>query len=128
MLHKGVCDKEFIWNPSNYECKCNKSYDIEEYLDYCNYKCRKKLVNKLVKEYIENIEETRLIEILAENEHECSSSTVYFVLFSIIITTNVGIGIYFLYYKYTSRNPEKFFKYHYTRTNVSRHDYTPTVY
>ena len=47
LIDKGVCDKGFIWNPSNCECECDKSCDVREYLDYENYKCRKKLVDKL---------------------------------------------------------------------------------
>ena len=49
-----------------------------------------------------------------ENKHECSSCTVYIVLFSIIFTINIGITIYFVYYKYMSRNEK----------NASRYDYT----
>ena len=45
---KGICDKGFIWNPSNCECECDKSCDIGEYLDYENCKYRKKLVDKLI--------------------------------------------------------------------------------
>ena len=30
---KGVCNKRFIWNPSNCECECDKLYDVREYLD-----------------------------------------------------------------------------------------------
>ena len=45
-----MCDKEFIWNPSNCECECDKSCDIGEYLDYKNCKCRKKIIDKLVEE------------------------------------------------------------------------------
>ena len=41
-LIKGVCDKEIIWNPSNYECEYDKSCDIGEYLDYSNCRCRKR--------------------------------------------------------------------------------------
>ena len=62
LIDKGVCDKGFIWNPSNSECECDKSRDIGEYLDYSNSKCRKKLVDKLVEECIEDIKETRLGE------------------------------------------------------------------
>ena len=40
--HKGVRHKDFIWNPSNCECECNKACDFSEYLDYKNYKCKKK--------------------------------------------------------------------------------------
>ena len=90
----------FIWNPGNCECKCDKSCDIGEYLDYENCKCRKKLVDKLVEECTETNNEVKLTKItLAENEnkHKCSSCTLYIVLFSIIFTINVGIGTYFVY-------------------------------
>ena len=49
---------------------------IGEYLDYSNCKCRKKLVDALIEECIENIEETKLVEkILDKNENKdgCSS-------------------------------------------------------
>ena len=45
------CDDEFIWNPSICKCEC----DAEEYLDYTNYKCRKRLIYKLVEESSEDI-------------------------------------------------------------------------
>ena len=48
LIDKGVCDKEFIWNPTNCECECDKVCDIGEYWDYKNCKCRKKIVDKLV--------------------------------------------------------------------------------
>ena len=31
-----MCDKGVFWNPSKYECECDKSCDIGEYLDYEN--------------------------------------------------------------------------------------------
>ena len=43
LIDKGVCDKGFIWNPSNCKYKCDKSSDICEYLDYENCKCKKKV-------------------------------------------------------------------------------------
>ena len=51
MIDKGSYDKGFIWNPSNCECKCDKSCDIGEYFDYRNCKCRKRLIHKLVEEF-----------------------------------------------------------------------------
>ena len=48
-------------NPSNCECKCDKSYNFGEYLHYENCKCGKRLVDKLIGECNENIEETSLI-------------------------------------------------------------------
>ena len=38
-IDKGICDKGFIWNPSNCECDCDKSSDVGEYLDYKSCKC-----------------------------------------------------------------------------------------
>ena len=32
----------------NCKCKCDKSCDIGEYLDYKNCKCRKKIIDKLI--------------------------------------------------------------------------------
>ena len=47
LIDKGRCDEEFIWNPGNFECKCDKSCDVGEYLDYENCKCRKnQLINQ----------------------------------------------------------------------------------
>ena len=103
MIDKGACDKEFIWNPSNCECECDKSCDIGEYLDYENCKCIKKLVDKLVEECAENVKEVKLAKItLVENENKqkCHSCTLHIVLFSIMFMINVGICTYFVYYKY----------------------------
>ena len=76
-----MCDKGFIWNPSNCECECDKSCDIGEYLDYKNCKCRKRLIDKLVDKRTETIEEVKpAIITLSENEN-ISSCTVYTVLF-----------------------------------------------
>ena len=105
MIDKGVCDKGFIWDPSNCECEYDKSCDIGEYLDYENCKCRKKVVDKLVEECTENVEEVKLTKINSaedENMHKnkCSSCIMYIVLISVIFTINVGIGTYFVYYTY----------------------------
>ena len=106
-----MCDKGFIWNPSNCECECDKSCDFGEYLDYENCKCRKRLVDKLIEECNENIDEE--VKILDKNEDKCSSCILYIVLFSIFFTINIGITTYFVYYKYMNRNKE----------NVSKYDY-----
>ena len=95
-IDKGVCDKGYDWNPSNCECYCDKSCDVGEYLDYENCKCRKKLVDKLVDEYDENIDEVKTV---SENKNKRNSCIFYIVLFSICFTINIGIGAYFVYYK-----------------------------
>ena len=56
-----MCDKGFIWNPSNCECECDKLCDVGEYLDYKNCRCRKRLIDKLVEEYSENIDGNKML-------------------------------------------------------------------
>ena len=63
----------------------------------------------MVEECTENVEEVKLAKITLagnENKYKCSSCTLYIVLFFIIFTINVGIGTYFVYYKYVNRNKE----------------------
>ena len=68
LIDKGVCNKGFIWNPSNCEWECDKACNVGEYLDYENCKCRKKLVYKLVDGCTETVEQVKLAKItLAEN-------------------------------------------------------------
>ena len=68
LIDKGVCNKGFIWNLSDFQCECDKSCDVGEYLDYENCKCRKKLVDKMIKrscaeECTENIDEVNIAEM-----------------------------------------------------------------
>ena len=70
------------------------------------------MVDKLIEECNENIEETSLVKITSIRcKH--NSCILYTVLFSIFFTINIGIGAYFVYYKYINRNKE----------NVSANDY-----
>ena len=72
-------------------------------------KCRKKLLDKLIEECTENNNEVKLAKITLaknENKHKCSSCILYTVLFLIVFTINIGIGTYFVYYKYLNLNKE----------------------
>ena len=107
LIDKGMCDKGFIWNPSNCECECHKLCDVGEYLDYENCNFRKRLVDKMIEECTENVEEAKITRITL---FECnsvkhkykyrSSCTIYVVLIAIVFTICIGIGSYFIYYKY----------------------------
>ena len=57
LIDKRMYDKWFIWSPSNWECECDKPCDVEDYLDYANCNCRKRLIDKLVEECSEHIDE-----------------------------------------------------------------------
>ena len=116
LINKSVCNRGYAWNPSNCECECNKSCDFSEFLDYKNCICKKRLLIELIDECTETIDEVKLTKItLAENEnnYKHNSYIFYIVLFSIYFIINVGIGPYFVYYKYVNSNKE----------NVSRYDY-----
>ena len=91
-----MCNKGFIWNPTNWECECNKSCDIGEYLDYSNCKCRKKLVDLVKKTLDKN-----------ENKDKCNSyivCKVLFWIFFIFFIISIKIDIYFVYCKYVNHN------------------------
>ena len=118
LIYKGICDKRFIWNPSNCEYERDKSWDVGKYLDYENCKCIKRYVDKLVEECTENLEEAKIAEItLAEEENEyknkCSSYALHVVLFSIILTINIGVGTHFINYTYMNRRKKTTPRYDY---------------
>ena len=69
------------------------SCNVGNYLDYENWKCRKKLVDKLVEECTKTVEEVKLAKItLAEegkNKYKCSFTHCTLCFFSTIFTINV---------------------------------------
>ena len=115
MTDKGICDKRFIWNPSNCEYECDKSCHVGEYLDYANCNCSKKLVDKLFEECTENIDEVKIAKMaLFERRNDCKfSCRIYVVLIAIVFTVSIGIGTYFIYYKYM----------HHDKKTASKYDY-----
>ena len=55
---------------------------------------------------------------LAEDENKCKSfCTIYVVLIVIIFTISIGIGTYFIYYKYINRDKKAASRYVYQGTN-----------
>ena len=64
--------------------ECDKPCDVRGYLGYENCKCRKQLVDKLVKECSENIDENEMISVtLNDYGSVCNSCAIYIVLFVI---------------------------------------------
>ena len=61
MTDTGRFNKEFIWNPNNCECECDKLCDVGDYLDYKSCKCRKKLVDILAGKCDGNIDGKKMI-------------------------------------------------------------------
>ena len=62
---------------------------------------KKKLADKLIDEYTETIEETKLVNVTEnENNYECGSCIVYIVLMIVVIVISTGITVYLVYYKW----------------------------
>ena len=60
------------------------------------FKCRKRLIDKLIDEYIETVEEE--VEIVSESKNKCNSWNVYIVLLLIFFTISVsGIVTWYVY-------------------------------
>ena len=99
LIEKGIRDKVFISNPSNCECECDKSCDVGEYLDYENWKCRKRLIDKPVEEYSENVDEKKLhLNKINDYEKICSSCSVHVVLLVIFFLLRIRVSSVFIYF------------------------------
>ena len=72
------------------------SCNISQYLDYSDCKCKRKLIDPLIEKFIENDDQTKIVNITVENEN--SSCKVYIVLMAVVFTIFTGITIYFVYY------------------------------
>ena len=107
LIDKGIYDKGFIWNPSNCKCEFDKSCDLEEYLDYENCMCRKRLFDKLVEERSENIKGNELIynKTLNDYGNVCNSCTIYIVLLIIFFIYLLSISCAFIsFYWYLKKD------------------------
>ena len=97
--------KRFIWNPSSCDCECDKLCNVGEYLDYKYFKCRKKIVDKLVEECSENIDGSEIIyngtlNAIALDDYGsvCNSCPIYILLFVIFLITSIIISNAFIYF------------------------------
>ena len=103
-----VCDKGYIWNPSNCACECDKLCDIGQYLDYKNCVCRTSLVDKVVEECINVTDgDTMYHETLSINPNDCPSRTSYVVLFIVFLSISVIVSSIFIYFHwYKNKRPD----------------------
>ena len=85
LVNKMVCDKGYIWNPSNYACEYDKSCGIGQYLDYKSCVCRNSLVDKLVDESTNIIDDDTIYNktLTVTSSNDCASCTPYIVLFTV---------------------------------------------
>ena len=92
----GSCDEGLIWNPNNCDCEFDKSYDVGEYLDYKNCKCRNKLVDKLVEECIENIDGNEMSYNKTLNEKY--ATLVEYIFYYLLLIISLSISSFLIYF------------------------------
>ena len=105
LIDKGICDKGFIWNPSNCERECDKPCGIGEYLDYQNCVYRNTLSDKLVEECTDVINGYKIynetLNVIPSDD--CASYTPDVALFVVFLTTSVIIVSVFVYFYWRSK-------------------------
>ena len=64
LIDKGVCDKGYIFNPSDCKCDCDKSCNTSQYLVYLDCKCKNKIIDLIVEKCTEyDDDKTKLVNI-----------------------------------------------------------------
>ena len=143
LIDKGLCDKGYIFNPSNCKCECDKSCNTSQYLDYLDCKCKNKIIDPIVEKCIQYDDDktklvnktitttdnkTQLIIItVTKNDNQTkivnktvkNSCKVYTVLTIVYIVISTVYTIYFVYYNwFLIKNRDSFTKYN-TRRETS---------
>ena len=100
LINKMVCDKGYIWNPSNCTCECDKSCGVGQYLDYKNCVCRNSLVDKLGEECTNVIDGDTIYNktLTVTSSNDCASCTSYIVLFTLFLSVSIIISGTFVYF------------------------------
>ena len=105
LIYKGICDKGFIWNPSNCEHECDKSCGIGKFLDDKNCVCRNTLIDKLLEECTDIIDGYKIynetLNVIPTDD--CASYTPDVALFVVFLTTSVIIVGVFVYFYWRSK-------------------------
>ena len=99
LINKLICDKGYIWNPSTCTCECDKYCGTEQYLDYDNWVCRKKLIDYLIEDC------TNIVNMeIKKNNDDNNNTSAYFILFIIFLVLCVLLIIGLIYYYHKNNN------------------------
>ena len=99
-----MCDKGYIFNPSNCKCECDKWCNTSQYLDYSDCKCKMKIIDLIVKKCTQyDDDKTKLVNI-TDNKTKIVNKTiensckVYIILTIVAIVISTLYTTYFDYY------------------------------
>ena len=107
LVSKLVCDKGYMWNPSTCASECDKYCEIEQYLDYKNCVCRKKLIDDLIEQCTSIVEIKNGTDIFTSSAatknivtpvNSDNSTNIYLFLFLAVLIVAVLVAAGFIYY------------------------------
>ena len=93
------CDKGYMWNPSTCECECEMWCKPDQYLDYKNCVCKKKLIGKLIAECTIVINET-MINNNKNISNDDTITNIFIRLFSVVMFIGIICFCVFAYFKW----------------------------
>ena len=97
LIDKITCDKGYMWNPSTCSCECDRYCETDQYLDYKNCVCRKKIIDDLIEQCTSIVDMDTKNNTLSKKSDE-SSSNIYFVLFIIFLVLFILFLVVFINY------------------------------
>ena len=124
MIDKGVCDKGYIFNPSNCNCECDKSCNTSQYLVYLDCKCKKKIIDLIVETCIEyDDNQTKIVNITVtktDDKTKIVNKTVKnSCRVSIVLTiASILISTVYTIYLFLIKNKDIFTKYNTHRETI----------
>ena len=92
-----------MWNPSTCSCECDKYCEIEQYLDYKNCVCRKRVIDNLIEQYNGIVDIEIKNNTLAEKNNPYDNT--YLILFIVFLVLFIVFLIGYIYY-YWRRNAD----------------------
>ena len=93
------CGKSYMWNPSTWDCKCNKTWEIVRNQDTKNCSCEKDLIDKLWLAY--EILTTTKISI-DDQKVTCDKinffvHNILLIIICLILIVSISISCYYYY-------------------------------
>ena len=92
------CAKGYTWNPSIWECQCDKWCKPGQYLDHRNCVCKNKLIGRLIEECTSVINETMINNKDSGNNNTLQN--VFIGLFSVAVLIGIICFCMFAYFKW----------------------------
>ena len=101
LVNRLACARGFMWNPSTCSCKCDRYCETDQYLDYKNCICRKKIIDDLIEQCTSIVDMDIKNNTLSKKNDE-SSSNIYFILFILFL-----VGFIYYWCKNNTKNISK---------------------